>query len=110
MHADLTKLKRLVKFSSVLTPSDMIYEETPPIHFGTRTRSIMCNDSTGQLEGEEYLEAASSLSAAWFEGTGLFQHGSYAIGCKPETRENSLILYHAQIIDLSCGKPSYLYR
>ena len=70
----------------------MIYEETLPIHFGTHSRSIMCNDSTGQLEGEEYLEAASSLSAAWFEGTGLLQHGSYAIGCKRETRENSLIL------------------
>ena len=98
----------------------MIYEETPPIHFGTCTRSIMPNDSTGQLEGREYLEAASSLSTARFEGTGLLQHGSYAIGCKCETRENSLILeantkrrilYHAQVIDPSCGKLSYLlYR
>ena len=66
----------------------MIYEETPPIHFGTRS---CANDSTGQLEGGEYLEAASSLSAARFEA-GLLQHGSYAIGCKCETRENSLIL------------------
>ena len=73
--------------------------------------------STGQLDGGEYLEAASFLSAARFEGTGLLQHGSYAVGCKHETRENSLILeantkrktlYHAQVIDLSCGKPSYL--
>ena len=24
-------------FSSLCTPSDTIYEETPPIHFGTRT-------------------------------------------------------------------------
>ena len=52
----------------------------------------MRNDSTGQFEGGEYLEAASSLSAARFEGTGLLQHGSYAIGCKREIREKSLIL------------------
>ena len=77
-------------FSSLFTPSDTIYEETPPIHFGTRT--VMHNDSTGQFEGGEFLEGASSLSAAWFEGTGLLQHGSYAIGCKRKTRENSLIL------------------
>ena len=50
----------------------------------------MRNDSTGQFEGREYLEAASSLSAAWFEGTGLLQHGSYVIDCKRKTRENSL--------------------
>ena len=62
----------------------MIYKETPPIHFGTRTRSIMRNDSTGQLEGGEYLEAASSLSAARFKA-GLLQHGSYTMGCKRET-------------------------
>ena len=46
------------------------------------------NYSTDQLEVEEYLEAAPSLSAALFEGTGLLQHGSSAIGCitnrKPE--------------------------
>ena len=79
----------------------------------------MRNDSTGQFEGGGYFEAAFSLSAAGFEGTGLLQHGSYAIGCKRETRENSLILevntkrrilYHAQVIDHSCGKLSYLYR
>ena len=79
----------------------------------------MHNDSTGQFEGGKYLEAASSLSAARFEGTGLLQHGSYTIGCKRKTRENSLnleantkrrILYHAQVIDLSCGKLSHLYR
>ena len=96
----------------------MIYEETPPIHFGTRTWSIMHSDSTDQLEGGEYLEDASFLSAARFEA-GLLQHGSYTIGCKRETRENSFILeantkrrilYHAQVIDLSCGKLSYLYR
>ena len=69
------------------TPSDTVYEETPPIHFGT----VMRNDSTGQFEGGKYLEAASSLSAARFEGTGLFQHGSYAIGYKHKTRENILI-------------------
>ena len=104
-------------FSSLFTPSDTIYEETPPIHFGTRT--VMRNDSTGQFEGGECLEGASSLSAARFEGTGLLQYGSYAIGCKRKTRENSLILeantkrrilYHAQVIYLSCGKLSYLYR
>ena len=44
-----------------------------PIHFGTRT--VMRNDSTGQFEGGECLEGASSLSAARFEGTGLLQHG-----------------------------------
>ena len=66
----------------------MIYEETPPIHFGTCT--VMRNDSTGQLEGGEYLEAASSLSVAQFEGTGLLQYGSYAIGCERETRETAL--------------------
>ena len=79
----------------------------------------MRNDSTGQFEGGEYLEAASSRSAARFEGTGLLQHGSYAIGCKRKTQENSLtleantkrrILCHAQVIDLSCGKLSYMYR
>ena len=79
----------------------------------------MRNDSTGQFEGGEYLEAASSLFAARFKGTGLLQHGSYAIGCKRKTQENSFILeantkrgilYHAQVIDLSCGKLSYLYR
>ena len=78
----------------------------------------MLNNSTGQFEGGEYLEAESSLSAARFKGTGLLQHGSYALGCKCKTRENSLtleantkrrILYHAQVIDLSCGKLSYLY-
>ena len=52
----------------------------------------MCNDSTGQFERREYLEAASSLSTAWLEGTGLLQHGSHAIGCKCKTRENSLVL------------------
>ena len=97
----------------------MIYEETLPIHFGTRTWLFTCNNSTGHLEGLECSEAASSLSMARFEGTGLLQHGSYAIGCKRETRENSVILeanakrkilYHAQVIDLSCGKLSYLYR
>ena len=72
-------------FSSLFTPSDTIYEETPPIHFGTRT--VMRNDSTGQFEGGECLEGASSLSAARFEGTGLLQHGSYVIGCKSKTRE-----------------------
>ena len=79
----------------------------------------MRNDSTGQFEGGECLEGASSLSAARFEGTGLLQHGSYETGCKRKIRENSLILeantkrrilYHAQVIDLSCGKLSYLYR
>ena len=76
--------------SSVFTFSDTLYEETPPIHLGTRT--VMRHDSTGQFEGGECLEGASSLSAARFEGTGLLQHGSYAIGCKRKTRENSLIL------------------
>ena len=47
------------------------------------TRTVMRNDSTGQFEGGECLEGASSLSAARFEGTGLLQHGSYAIGCRP---------------------------
>ena len=104
-------------FSSLFTSSDTIYEDTPPIHFGTRT--VMGNDSTGQFEGGECLEGASSLSAAQFKGTGLVQHGSYAIGCKRKTRENSLILeantksrilYHAQVIGLSCGKLNYLYK
>ena len=76
-------------FSSLFTPSDTIYKETPPIHFGTRT--VMRNDSTGQFEGRECLEGASSLSAAWFEGTGLLQHGSYAIGYKRKTRENLIL-------------------
>ena len=90
----------------------MIYKETPLIHF-----VLMRNASTGQLEGGE---AASSLSAARFEGTGLLQHGSYVIiGCKREAQENSFtleantkrrILYHAQATDLSYGKLSYLYR
>ena len=79
----------------------------------------MHNDSTGQFEGRECLEGASSLSAARFEGAGSLQHGSYAIGCKRKTRENSLfleantkrrILYHAQVLDLFCGKLSYLYK
>ena len=52
----------------------------------------MRNDSTGQFEGGECLEVASFLSAAWFEGTGLLQHGSYAIGCKRKTRKNSVIV------------------
>ena len=80
-----------------------------------RTYTVMRNDSTGQFEGGEYLEAA--LSTAQFEGTGLLQHGSYTIGCKRETRDLVLeantkkrILYHAQVIDHSCGKFSYLYR
>ena len=47
-----------------LIPSDMIYEETPPIHSYTYT--VMRNDSTGQLESGEYLEAASSLSRLGF--------------------------------------------
>ena len=34
----------------------------------------MHNDSTDQFEGGKYLEAASSLSVARFEGTGLLQH------------------------------------
>ena len=38
------------------------------------------------------FETESSLSVARFEGTGLLQHGSYAIGCERKTRENSLIL------------------
>ena len=79
----------------------------------------MRNGSTGQFEGGEYLEAAASLSAARSEGTGLLQYGSYVIGCKRKTRENSLILeantkrrilYHAQVIDLPYGKLSYLCR
>ena len=72
----------------------------------------MCNDSTGQFESEKYLEGASSLSAAQFEGpgTGILQHGSYAIGCKSTTQENSLVkkantkrrvLYHVQVNELS---------
>ena len=77
----------------------------------------MRNDSTGQFEDGECLEGASSLSAAQFEGTGLLQHGSYAIGCKRKNRKNNLILeantkrrilYHAQVIDLYCGKHNYL--
>ena len=45
-----------------------------------------------------------------FEGTGLLQHGSYAICCKCTTQENSLvlevntkkeILFHALVIELS---------
>ena len=79
---------------------------------------VMRNDSTGQFEDRECLEGASSLSAARFEGTGLLRLGSYVIGCKRNIRENSLILeantkrrilYHAQVIDLSCGKLN-LYR
>ena len=50
----------------------------------------MGNDSTGQFEGGEYLEAASFLSMAWFEGTGIFQHGSYAIGCKRTPKKTAL--------------------
>ena len=80
---------------------------------------VMRNGSTGQFESGKYLEATSSLFAAQFEGTGLLQHGSYVISYKRKTRENNLILeantkrrilYHAQVIDLSCGKLSYLYR
>ena len=79
----------------------------------------MRNGSTSQFESGKYLEVASSLFAARFEGTGLLQHGSYAISYKRKTRENNLILeanikrrilYHAQVINLSCGKLSYLYR
>ena len=72
-----------------------------------------------KFKGGECLEVASFFSATLFEGTGLLQHGSYVIGCKRKTQENSLILeantkrkilYHVQVIDLSCGKLSYLYR
>ena len=34
--------------------------------------TVMHNDSTGQFEGGKFLEAASSLSAARFEGTAYF--------------------------------------
>ena len=76
---------------------------------------VMRNDFTRQFEGGKCLEAASSFSAARFDGTGLLQHGIYAIGCKRKTRENSIILetntkrrilYHAQVIGISCGKLS----
>ena len=77
------------------------------------------NDSTGQFEVREYLEAASSLSAARFESTGLIQHGSYTIGCKRKTQENSIILevntkwrilYQYKVTDVFCGKTSYCIR
>ena len=78
----------------------------------------MRNASTGQFKGRKYLEAASSLSAARFECTGLLQHGSYAIGCRCKTQENRLVLevntkrrmpYHAKVIDLSCSKLIAIY-
>ena len=53
---------------------------------------VMRNGSTGQFESGKYLEAASSLFAARFKGTGLLQHGNYAIGYKRKTQENNLIL------------------
>ena len=67
--------------SKTIVTAETIYEGT-----------YLGNNSTGQFEGGDYLEAASSLSAARFEGTGLLQDGSYTIGCKHKTRENSLIL------------------
>ena len=79
----------------------------------------MGNNSTGQFEGGKYLEAASSLSTAGIEDTGLLQHGSYQIARKHTTQDNSLVLevntkrrmlYHAQVNELLYGKLSYLYR
>ena len=55
------------------------------------------------------LEGASPLSAARSEGAGLLQHGSYA-NLILEANTKRRILYYAQVIDLSCGKLSYLYR
>ena len=70
----------------------------------------MHNDSSGQFEGKEYLEAAFSFPTVRFEGTGLLQHGSYVTGCKHTTQENGLVLevstktrmlYHTQT-DFRC--------
>ena len=68
----------------------------------------MRNGSTGQFKAREYLEAASSLSVAQFEGIGLLQHSSYSIGQKCITKRR--ILHHAQVNELSCGVLSYLYK
>ena len=46
-----------------------------------------------------YLEAASFLSATRFEGAGLLQYGSYAIGCKCTSQENSLV----QLVSGECN-------
>ena len=52
----------------------------------------MRNDSAGQSEGRENLEAVFSISVAPFEAYTLTQHGSYVIGSECTTKKNSLVL------------------
>ena len=76
----------------------------------------MRNDSTGQFEGRECLEAASSLSMGWLEVTALLQHGSYMTGCK-QTTNTAFFLEQTPKEEcytmprlLSSHVASYLYR